>query len=88
MKSSFTLRWHHKRIPHWINLITLSILVLKNLNRYNTLQSLYTALDHQLQDGLMDQQVFDSNVYSTKFVGLEATNKSIPLTWHKNFFLA
>ena len=29
------------------------------LDRYITLQSLYTALDHQLQDGLMDQQEFD-----------------------------
>ena len=27
--------------------------------RYTTLQSLYTALHHQLQDGLMDQQEFD-----------------------------
>ena len=26
---------------------------------YTTLQSLYTPLDHQLQDGLMDQQEFD-----------------------------
>ena len=29
--------------------------------RYSTLQSLYMALDHQLQDGLMDQQ--QSNSY-------------------------
>ena len=28
-------------------------------DRYTTLQSLYTALDHQLQDGLMGQQEFD-----------------------------
>ena len=33
-------------------------------NRYTTLQSLYTALDHQLQDGLMGQQEFDS----TRFI--------------------
>ena len=29
------------------------------IDRYTTLQSLYTALDHQLQDGLMDQQESD-----------------------------
>ena len=28
-------------------------------DRYTTLQSLYTALGHQLQDGLMGQQEFD-----------------------------
>ena len=28
-------------------------------DRYTTLLSLYIALDHQLQDGLMDQQEFD-----------------------------
>ena len=28
-------------------------------DRYTTLQSLYTALDRQLQDGLMDRQEFD-----------------------------
>ena len=28
-------------------------------DRYTTLQSLYTALDHQLQCGLMNQQEFD-----------------------------
>ena len=28
-------------------------------DRYTTLQSLYTALDHQLQDGLMGQQESD-----------------------------
>ena len=28
-------------------------------NRYTTLQSLYIALDHQLHDGLMDQQELD-----------------------------
>ena len=40
-------------------------LVLKTLNRLidTTLQSLYTALDHQLQNGLMDQHVFDRTRY-------------------------
>ena len=37
--------------------------VLSNLNRligiYTTLQSLYTSLDHQLEDGLMSQQKSD-----------------------------
>ena len=43
-------------------------------HRYTTLQSLYTALDHQLQDGVMSQHEFDR----TKVVGLEATN---PYDW-------
>ena len=44
-------------------------LVLRNVNRLigilTKLQSMYTALDHQVQDGL---------IYSTKVVRLEATN--------------
>ena len=32
-------------------------------DRYTTLQSLYTALDHQLQDGLMNQHEFDCKRY-------------------------
>ena len=32
---------------------------LEPFNRYTALQSLYTALDHQLQGGLMGQQEFD-----------------------------
>ena len=32
-------------------------------NRYTTLQSLYTPLDHQLQDGLMGQHEFDRMRY-------------------------
>ena len=31
---------------------------------YTTLQSLYTALDHQLQNGLMDQDEF----YRTRYI--------------------
>ena len=30
-----------------------------SIDRYTTLQSLYTALDHQLQDGMMGQQESD-----------------------------
>ena len=66
MKSSFTLRWHQERTRHWINRIRLSTLhyyssveTFEPFDRYTTLQWLYTALDHQLQDGLMDQQEFD-----------------------------
>ena len=32
-------------------------------HRYTTLQSLYTALDHQLQDGVMSQHEFDRTRY-------------------------
>ena len=32
-------------------------------DRYTTLQSLYIAQDHQLQDGLMDQLQFDTTRY-------------------------
>ena len=33
---------------------------------YTTLQSLYTALDHQLQDELMDQHEFDRTPYMVR----------------------
>ena len=36
-----------------------SVEIFEPFDRYTTLQSLYTALDHQLQDGLMDRQEFD-----------------------------
>ena len=32
-------------------------------DRYTTLQSLYTAIGHQLQDGLVDQQEFHRTRY-------------------------
>ena len=34
-----------------------------SFNRYTILQSLYTVLDHQSQDGLMDQHEFDYTRY-------------------------
>ena len=36
-----------------------SIRPFEPFDQYTTLQSLYTALDHQLQDGLMGQQESD-----------------------------
>ena len=42
-------------------------------DRYTTLQSLYTALDNQLQDGLMGQQEFDR----TRFIVRKLWDKSI-----------
>ena len=36
-----------------------SIEQFERFDRYTTLQSLYTALDHQLEDGLMSQQESD-----------------------------
>ena len=65
MKSSFTLRWHHEltwhlvQLYHIINTTFSSVAKCEPFDRYTTLQSLYTALDHQLQDGLMGQQEFD-----------------------------
>ena len=42
-----------------LNHIASSVEQFESLDRYTTLQSLYTALDHQLQDGMMAQQEFD-----------------------------
>ena len=39
-----------------------SVKTFEPLDRYITLQSLYTLLDHQLQDGLMDQHEFDHSM--------------------------
>ena len=50
---------------NYINDATFSSVVQSEpFDRYTTLQSLYTALDHELQDGLMDQRVF----YRTRYI--------------------
>ena len=47
------------QLNHIIDTTFPSIETFEPLGRYTTFQSLYTALDYQLQDGLMDQQEFD-----------------------------
>ena len=47
------------QLNHIIDTTFSSVETFKPFDRYTSLQSLYTALDHQLQDGLMDQQEFD-----------------------------
>ena len=47
------------QLNHIIDTIFSSVEKFEPFDRYTTLQSLYTALDHQLQDGLMSQQEFD-----------------------------
>ena len=47
------------QLDHVINTTFFSIRKFEPFDRYTTLQWLYTALDHQLQDGLMGQQESD-----------------------------
>ena len=47
------------QLNHVINTTFSSIRKFEPFGRYTTLQSLYRALDHQLQDGLIDQQESD-----------------------------
>ena len=47
------------QLDHVINTTFSSIRKFEPFDQYTTLQSLYTALDHQLQDGLMGQQESD-----------------------------
>ena len=47
------------QLNHIIDTTFSSVETLEPFDRYTTVQSLYTALDHQLQDGLMNQQEFD-----------------------------
>ena len=61
-KSSFISRWHHERshqLNHIIDATFSSIEQFERFDRYTTLQSLYTALDHQVEDGLMRLQGSD-----------------------------
>ena len=46
------------QLNHIIDTTISSVEQFEPFDRYTTLQSLYTALDHQLQDGLMDQLEF------------------------------
>ena len=43
------------KLNHIIDVTFSSVETFEPFDRYTTLQSLYTALDHQLQDGLRDQ---------------------------------
>ena len=43
------------QLNHIIDVTFSDVEKFESFNRYTTLQSLYTALGHQLQDGLMDQ---------------------------------
>ena len=52
------------QLDHVIDSTFSSIVKFEPFDRYTTLQSLYTALDHQLREGLMCQQEFDR----TRFV--------------------
>ena len=47
------------QLNHIIDTVFSNIETFDPFDRYTTLQSLYTALDHQLQDGLMGQQESD-----------------------------
>ena len=47
------------QLNHIIDTVFPNIGKFEPFDRYTTLQSLYTALDHQLQDGLMGQQESD-----------------------------
>ena len=47
------------QLNHIIDTTFSNIEKFEPLDRYTTLQSLYTALDHQLQNGLMGQQESD-----------------------------
>ena len=47
------------QLNHIIDATFSSVEKFEPFDRYTTLQSLYIALDYQLQDGLMDQQEFD-----------------------------
>ena len=46
-------------LNHIIHATFSNIKQFERLDRYTTLQSLYTALDHQVEDGLMRQQEYD-----------------------------
>ena len=47
------------RLNHIIDATFSNIEQFERFDRYTTLQSLYTALDHQVRDGLMRQQESD-----------------------------
>ena len=47
------------QLNHVIGTTFSSVEIFEPFDRYTALQSLYTALDHQLQDGLIGQQEFD-----------------------------
>ena len=47
-----------EQLNHIIDITFSNVGKFEPFDRYGTLQSLYTALDHQLQDGLMGQQEF------------------------------
>ena len=51
------------QLNHIIDATFSSVETFEPFGRYTTLQSLYTALGHQLQDGLMDQHEFDRTRY-------------------------
>ena len=47
------------QLNHIIDATFSNIEQFEQIDRYTTLQSLYTALDHQMEDGLMKQQESD-----------------------------
>ena len=47
------------QLDHIIDATFSSVENFEPFDRYTTLQSLYTAFDHQLQNGQMDQHEFD-----------------------------
>ena len=51
------------QLNHIIVVTFSSVEKFEPFDRYTILQSLYIALDHQLQDGLMDQHEFDRTRY-------------------------
>ena len=51
------------QLNHIIDTTLSSVKNFEPFARYTTLQSLYTAFDHQLQDGLMGQQKFDRTLF-------------------------
>ena len=51
------------QLNHIIDATFSSVETFEPFDQYSTLQSLYTAFDHQLQDGLRDQLEFDRTRY-------------------------
>ena len=64
------------RLNHIVDATFSNIEKIEPFDRYTTLQSLYTALCHQLQDGLMGQKESDRMrfIYSMEVVGCEAAD--------------
>ena len=59
------------QLNHIIDTTFSGIEIFEPFDRYTTSQSLYAALDHQLQDELMDQQNFDPTRFIVRKLKLQ-----------------